>query len=123
IAGRDSSTAHQDFAVFREFDFASVQHFADGTLSQAEGVIDADERRGFGQAVALNHGVAQAVPEFLGRAVEGCAAGDESPEFPAKLAPDAAKGPPAAQEVLAFGCAECGLKLLETVVPGKITLD
>ena len=54
VASGDSAAAHQDFTVFGELDFASIQHLADGSLSQPERVIDADDRSGLGQAIALD---------------------------------------------------------------------
>ena len=69
-------------------------------------MIDADERRGFGQAISLNDGVPEAPPKFFGNRVQGSAAANEPPELPAELAMDAAKTPPTVQEALAFGRAE-----------------
>src|SRR5579862_7227664 len=65
------------------------------------------------QPIALDGGVSQPSPEFLGYAVERSSAGNECPEFPAKPAMHAPKDPPAMQEVFALGGPEPPLKILE----------
>src|SRR5262249_13898157 len=61
------------------------------------------ERSGFRESVSLDHGVTEPMPEFFGRAVEGCAAADHRPEFPSEAAADGAKRPPPAEEMLGLG--------------------
>ena len=86
-------------------------------------MVHADQRRGFGQAVALNGGVSEASPEFFGVAVERGAAGDECPEFPSELAMDAAENPPAMQEVFAFGSSKRLPELFCVTFIFEIALD
>jgi hypothetical protein len=50
----------------------------------------------------LNDRVSQPTPELFGFFVERCAAGNDCPELPSKLSPNAAKRPPAAQKMLPF---------------------
>ena len=59
-------------------------------------MIHADERGGFGEAVALHGGVAEASPEFFGGSGERGASGNYGPEFPAEAAVNCAEAPPAA---------------------------
>src|SRR5216683_3225410 len=66
-------------------------------------MIEADERSGFGHAIALHYGKAQAFEEKFGVASEGCASGNESPEAKTKQAMDAAEAPGAAEERPRFG--------------------
>src|ERR1700694_2891194 len=86
-------------------------------------MVHAYERRGFGEAIALNRGVSQASPEFFGVAVESGAAGDEGPELPSKLAMDAAEDPPAVQEVFAFSGSELLPELFCMTLVFEITFD
>ena len=119
VAGGDSASAHQDFSVWSQFDFASSEDFSNRSFAQPKRVVHAYERRGFGEAVALNGGVAEASPEFFGVAVEGGAAGDEGPEFPSELTMDAAEDPPAVQEVFAFGGAKLLPELFATALSSR----
>ena len=107
VTGGDVLAAHQDFATGVKLELASGQGFADGACGQLEGMVDADEGGGFGQAVALDDSEAQALPEDFGVGVEGGAAADEGPELPAQSAVEAAEAPPA---------------LVETLVPGGFDL-
>src|SRR4029077_19788269 len=65
-------------------------------------MIQADERSGFGHAIALHYGKTQTLEEKFGVAAQGCASGNESPETQTKKTMDAAKAPGAAEEGLGF---------------------
>ena len=66
-------------------------------------MVDADQRRRLCEPVSLNHRVTEPPPEFFGVCIEGRAAADECPEFPAELAVNVTKHPPPAQKMFAFG--------------------
>src|SRR5208282_1066414 len=114
VAAGDAAAAHENFAVVRQLDFAPGQDLADGTAAGVERMVQADQRRGFGQSVSLDDGVSQAMPEFFGRAVEGGAAADHGPKLPSEAAAQVAEGPPAPQKVLAPGGGVAGGKILAT---------
>ena len=61
--GGEHVAADEDLAVVADADFAAGEGFADGALADVEGVVEGDERGGFGHAVALDEGEAEAVPE------------------------------------------------------------
>src|ERR1700758_24849 len=86
-------------------------------------MIHADERGGFGEAVALHRGVAKASPEFLGGGGERGASGNYGPKFPAETAVNCAEAPPAAEEMFAFACFEIALKFFEISAGSEIALD
>src|SRR5215475_12750095 len=94
IACSYSTAAYQNLAIFREFDFSSLQHLANRSFSQAKGMIHADERSSLGQSVSLNYGIAHPVPKFLRGTVERGSARNERPELPAEFFSDATKDPP-----------------------------
>ena len=85
-------------------------------------MVQADQRRGFRQPIALDHGVSQAMPELLGFRIERRASADHCPEFPAKLPSDLAEGPPAAQEMLAFRPAIAFCKLIAPAAVFEVAL-
>src|ERR1019366_2569212 len=86
-------------------------------------MVQADQRSCFGQAVTLDHGVSQAMPEFFGLAIEGGATADHGPEFPSELATQIAESPPAPQKVLALGCFVARGKTLADASVLKIAFD
>ena len=86
-------------------------------------MIHADERGGFGEAIALHGGVAEASPEFFGGSGERGASGNYGPEFPAEAAMNGAEAPPAAEEMFAFGRFEIALKFFEVAAGREIALD
>src|SRR5271166_936718 len=96
--------SHQDFAIVGQIHLAPRQHFANRSLPQTKWMIHADQRGRLGKPVALNHGIAQPVPEFLRLAIERRPARDHRPKFPSKLSADRAKRPPASQEMLRLRC-------------------
>src|SRR5579863_5173177 len=86
ISRSHASAAHQNLAVFRELHFAARQHLSNRSLPQPEGMVHADQRRRLRQSIALDRGIAQPVPEFLGFAVERRSSRNKCPEFPAEPA-------------------------------------
>jgi len=78
----DDLSADQDFAVVGDADLAAREGFADGAGLDVKGVIERDQRAGFGHAVALDEGEAEAVIEGFKVGGEGGAAGDDGPEPP-----------------------------------------
>src|SRR6185437_1871622 len=66
-------------------------------------MVQADQRTGFCEPVALNHHVAQPSPEFFSILVKRCATGNDGPEFPSKKTADFSESPPAFQEMLILG--------------------
>ncbi len=86
-------------------------------------MVQADERSSFGESVALDDRVAEAMPEFFGFAIERGAAADDRQEFPPKLAANAAEGPPAAQEVLVRGARVIGGERLAAAACFQIAFD
>ena len=71
-------------------------------------MIEADERSGLGESVALHDGISEAMPEFFRARIERGSPADDGEEFPAELAANAAEGPPAAEEVLRGGAGIIG---------------
>ena len=65
-------------------------------------MIHADERSGFGEAIALNRGVAEAVPELFRCGRKRGATRNDRPEFPAEPAANRSKAPPALQKMFGF---------------------
>src|SRR5260370_7388139 len=96
---------------------------ADGTFAYAEGIVDADQRSSFRQAVSLDDREAQASPKFFGFAVKDGAAADEGPELPPELAMDTAESPPAAQEVLTSRSCEIFSKPGQTMGVFQVAFD
>ena len=99
VAGRDVLAAHEDLAVGGDLHLDAGDRLADRSLLGAERMIQGDDRRGFGQAVALNDGEPELAPERLELAVERRRADDERPELPAEQPVHAAVAPPAHEEV------------------------
>ena len=63
IAGGNIFAANQNFALRADFHFQAGKQFADGSFSEAKGMIQADEGGGFGHAVTLDHRVAETIPK------------------------------------------------------------
>ena len=74
ISRRNVLPAHQNLSVLGQFHFLTTQYFADGAAPLLERVVNADERRRLGHAVALNHGESEPLPELLGIRIERRAA-------------------------------------------------
>ena len=70
----DGSAADQHLAVRTQLHFAPGQRLADGTLRHVEGVVEGDERGGFGHSIALDNHKADGVPELFKRTGERAAA-------------------------------------------------
>ena len=63
--GGDHGAADQHFAVGADFDFAARQGLADGAAGHVEGMVEGDQRSGFGHAVALHDDEAERIPELF----------------------------------------------------------
>src|SRR5450631_1771174 len=79
-------------------------------------MVEANQRSGFGHAISLKHGIAEAIPERLEVIRQGCAARNDRPEFPAKAAMDSPEAPPTPKEVSVFGSLEIMLKLIHLAI-------
>ena len=86
-------------------------------------MVDADERCGFGESVALDYGVAETSPELLGGAVEGCSAADKGPELPSELTAHTAEDPPAMKKMFVFCCLKPVPKFLQLALIFQIALN
>src|SRR5260370_5023623 len=93
VTAGDIFTAHEDFAVFGDLEFAVRENLTDRAFRRAKRVIQAYQRGGLRQAVALNNGITQSLEEVLGFIRKCCATGDQCPELPAQAAVDLAKHP------------------------------
>src|ERR1700722_200686 len=112
VAGRHAAAADQYFAVLGQLHFAAGEHLPDRAFAQAEGMIHTDQRCSLGEAVALDSGVTEAIPELFGVAVERRTSRNECPKLPPETAANGAENPPAAQEVLALGSAKAFLEIV-----------
>ena len=99
VAARHVLAAHEDFSVGRDLHLDARDRLADRSLLGPERMVQADDRRGLGQPVALNDDEAELGPERLEIAVERRRADDERPELPAEQPVHAAVAPPAHEEV------------------------
>ncbi len=100
IAFRDVVAPDEDLAVLGDLHLDAGNGLADRSLAGAEGVIQADDRRRLGEAVALDHHEAEPAPELLERRIERRGADDEAPELQPEEPVRAAIPPPAPREVL-----------------------
>ena len=78
---RNSFAANQNFAVVGDAHFAPGHHFADAAAGRLEGMVQTDQRRRFGHAVALHNREAETQPELLRLGIERRAATDKGPEL------------------------------------------
>ena len=97
VSGRDVVAANQDLAVRRDLHLDAGDRLADRSALRAERVVERHDRRGFGQAVALDHREAHLAPERFELGLEWRRADDERPEFPAEEPVDVTVMPPAVQ--------------------------
>ncbi len=104
VAAGDAAAAYQNFSIVRQLDFTPRQDLADGAATGMEGMVQADQRSRLCQSISLDHGVSQAMPEFLRFAIQRGAPADHGPELPSEPTTHIPEGPPAPQKVLPFGC-------------------
>ena len=90
----------EDLAVRRNLHLHAGNGLPYRSLLRAERVVQADDRRGLSETVALDHDEAELGPERLEVAVERRRADDERPELPAEQSVDRAVPPPAPEEML-----------------------
>ena len=100
ISARDVLSAHQNLAVGGDLHLDSGNGLADRSLFRAERVIEADDRRRFGEPVPLNDNEAELLPERFELAIKRRRADDERPEFQAEEPVHAPVLPPASRHVL-----------------------
>src|SRR5260370_31058707 len=86
VTAGDIFTAHEDFAVFGDLEFAVRENLTDRAFRRAKRVIQAYQRGGLRQAVALNNGITQSLEEVLGFIRKGRTTGNQCPKLPAKPA-------------------------------------
>ena len=90
VAGRDVLAAHEDLAVGGDLHLDAGDRLADRSLLRAERMIQRDDRRRLGQAVALDHDEPELAPERFELGLERRGADDERPELPAEQPMDVA---------------------------------
>src|SRR5205085_11815686 len=83
VTGRDVVAAHENFARLVELHLLAGHRLAYRAAPDLERVIDADERGRFRHPIALHNGIAEPLPEQLALRIQGRAARDKGPEFPA----------------------------------------
>lgn len=94
IARADIRPAHQNLPVGGDSDFDPGNRSSDRAGPDMKRVVEADDRRGFRQPVALHDGVAEAAPECLQIGRQRRASGNHTTEFPAEQSVHLAETPP-----------------------------
>ena len=97
VSGRDVVAANEDLAVRRDLHLDAGDGLSDRSALGAERMVERDDRRGLGEAVALDHGESHLAPERLELGLERRRAHDERPELPAEDPMDVPVVPPAAK--------------------------
>ena len=97
VSGRDVVAANEDLAVRRDLHLDAGDGLSDRSAPGAERMVERDDRRGLGEAVALDHGESHLAPERLELGLERRRAHDERPELPAEDPMDVPVVPPAAK--------------------------
>ena len=100
VAGRHVLAADEDLAVGGDLHLDARHRLADRSLPGAEGMVQADDRRRFGQPVSLDDDEAELRPEGFELRLEGRGADDEAPELESEQPMDAPVPPPALRDVL-----------------------
>src|SRR5688500_3300484 len=95
VAGSHVLATNQDLAIVGDANLDTLDRRADRALAHLERVVKRDDRRGFGQAVALDHGKAEPPPELLDLRWQRRRADDERPELESEGRVHAAVLPPA----------------------------
>ena len=101
VAGRDVVAADEDLAVGRDLHLHAADRRADRALRRAQRMVERDDRRRLGEAVALHDEEAELAPERFELRIERRGAADDAPELPAEQPMDVAVAPPAPRPVLA----------------------
>src|SRR6266704_2395380 len=123
VSRRNVLAAHQIFAILGQFHFLPRQYLADRAAALLERVVDADERRSLGHAIALNHGESEPLPEPLGVRIERCATRNKGPELPTEHVMNRAKRPPAAEKISAGRRGNRFLKSIQFSSRLEVALD
>src|SRR5262249_54723307 len=92
--------ADEDLSVGGNADFHASTRCADGAGRRLEGMIQRDDRRGFGETVPLNNEKSQLPPERFELGLERRGAADQAPELPAKETMALAVAPPPPEPML-----------------------
>ena len=95
VALRDVLAPHEDLAVVGDLHLDAGDGLADRSLAGAERMVEADDGRRLGEAVALDHHEAEPAPELLERRIERRGADDEAPELQSEEPVRPAIAPPA----------------------------
>ena len=96
VPGRHVLAPHQDLAVVGDADLDAGDRGPNRSLARLERMIQRDDRRGFGEAVSLDHRETHAPPELFELGRQRRRADDERPELQTKRPVHAAVAPPAA---------------------------
>src|SRR5437762_10561329 len=81
IASGNIFTADKNLAVFGRLEFTARENLADGALRRAKRMIQTDQRRGLGHAIALNDGIAKSFEKSFAERREGGTTLDNYPEL------------------------------------------
>ena len=102
IASGNIFTADKNLAVFGKLEFTARENLADGALRRAKRMIQTDQRRGLGHAIALNDGIAKSFEKSFAERREGGATGDKSPELQSEPSVNPPEHPGAAEKGQSF---------------------
>src|SRR6185295_15956454 len=94
IARRDVFAAHEDLAIVGDVDLDAADRRAHRPLAGLERMVERDDRRGFGEAVALDHDKPEAAPELFHVWRQRRGTNHERPEFEPEGRVDPAIPPP-----------------------------
>ena len=89
VAAGHVLAADEDLAVLGDLHFDAGDRLADRPRERVKRVIERDDRRGLGEAVALDDHEAEPPPERLELGIERRRADDDRPELEAEHAVDA----------------------------------
>src|SRR5581483_10033035 len=95
VAGRNDVAAHEDLAVGGDSQIDAGQRLTHRSGPQMERMVEGDDRRGLGQAVALRDEEAECAPELLEARLQRRAADDQADELPSEQPMDPAVTPAA----------------------------
>src|SRR4029453_11065690 len=94
----DVFAANQKRPLARDLDLDATNRRPDRSFARPERVIQRDDWRGFGEAVALDHGKASGTPELLYVRWQRRGTYDERPELESKRGVQLAIMPPSARD-------------------------
>src|SRR5262249_18831419 len=106
---------HEDLAVVRNLDLHAADRRADRAFRRVKWMIECDDGRGFGEAVALDNEKSELAPERFEFGIERRRAADAAPDLPPEHAIDFAVPPPSPDERFAFKRIFLGGKRIDTL--------